>query len=106
MLELLEHSVRELGGTYPMEDTDSMAIVATEHGGLISCSGGLKCGDGCSEAQSFPVGGPFTSCSGVLRPSWGAHATPSVREVPAGHIVGVQRKFSSNIILLISRSAC
>jgi len=23
------------GGTYAMEDTDSMAIVATEHGGLV-----------------------------------------------------------------------
>ncbi len=34
-LALLEISVRELGGTYAMEDTDSMAIVATEHGGVI-----------------------------------------------------------------------
>ena len=33
MLTLLEHSVDKLGGTYAMEDTDSMAIVATEHGG-------------------------------------------------------------------------
>jgi hypothetical protein len=40
MLALLEHSVRELGGTYAMEDTDSMAIVATEHGGPIPCVGG------------------------------------------------------------------
>jgi hypothetical protein len=40
MLALLENSVRELGGTYAMEDTDSMAIVATEHGGKIRCSGG------------------------------------------------------------------
>jgi hypothetical protein len=36
MLALLEHSVSELGGTYAMEDTDSMAIIATEHGGTIS----------------------------------------------------------------------
>jgi hypothetical protein len=40
MLALLEHSVTELGGTYAMEDTDSMAIVATENGGLIPCTGG------------------------------------------------------------------
>ena len=33
MLALLEHCVRELGGTYAMEDTDSMAIIATERGG-------------------------------------------------------------------------
>ncbi len=40
MLALLERCVTELGGTYAMEDTDSMAIVATERGGLISCEGG------------------------------------------------------------------
>lgn len=42
MLALLEHAVTELGGTYAMEDTDSMAIVATEHGGLVPCPGGLE----------------------------------------------------------------
>lgn len=40
MLALLEHSVSELGGTYAMEDTDSMAIVAAENGGITSCAGG------------------------------------------------------------------
>ncbi len=40
MLALLEYSVAGLGGTYVMEDTDSMAIVATEHGGMIPCPGG------------------------------------------------------------------
>jgi hypothetical protein len=40
MLALLEHSVSTLGGTYAMEDTDSMAIVATEPGGNIPCKGG------------------------------------------------------------------
>lgn len=39
MLALLEHCVTELGGTYAMEDTDSMAIVATAQGGTISCQG-------------------------------------------------------------------
>ena len=40
MLALLEHTVSELGGTYAMEDTDSMAIVATKQGGIIPCKGG------------------------------------------------------------------
>jgi len=40
MLALLEKCVSDLGGTYAMEDTDSMAIVTTERGGLISCPGG------------------------------------------------------------------
>ena len=46
MLALLECMVTSLGGTYAMEDTDSMAIVATESGGLVPCSGGpLRTGD-------------------------------------------------------------
>jgi hypothetical protein len=32
--------VTELGGTYAMEDTDSMAIVAINRGGFIPCPGG------------------------------------------------------------------
>jgi len=40
MLALLEHSVIKLGGSYAMEDTDSMAIVATKMGGTVSCAGG------------------------------------------------------------------
>jgi len=40
MLALLESCVIELHGTYAMEDTDSMAIVATESGGRIPCAGG------------------------------------------------------------------
>ena len=38
MLALLEQSITELGGTYAMEDTDSMAIVATEHGDVVASS--------------------------------------------------------------------
>ena len=41
MLAMLENCVRELGGTYAMEDTDSMAVVSIENGGLIPCPGGL-----------------------------------------------------------------
>lgn len=40
MLALLEHGVTQRGGTYAMEDTDSMAIVATKQGGIIPCKGG------------------------------------------------------------------
>jgi hypothetical protein len=40
MLALLETCVAELGGTHVMADTDSMAIVANKHGGLIPCNGG------------------------------------------------------------------
>ena len=41
MLAMLEHCVSKLGGEYVMEDTDSMAIVATERGGLVPCVRGL-----------------------------------------------------------------
>ena len=40
MLALLENTVTKLGGTYAMEDTDSMAIVATKAGGVVQCKGG------------------------------------------------------------------
>jgi len=46
MLALLEKCVSELGGTYAMEDTDSMAIVATERGGIVRCSGGSRAKNG------------------------------------------------------------
>jgi len=40
MLSLLERCVTNAGGSYAFCDTDSMAIVATETGGLIACEGG------------------------------------------------------------------
>jgi len=40
MLSLLERCVTDAGGTYAFCDTDSMAIVATETGGLLPCAGG------------------------------------------------------------------
>ena len=47
MLALLEHCVSALNGTCAMEDTDSMAIVATKRGGLVPCPGGsFKTKDG------------------------------------------------------------
>jgi hypothetical protein len=40
MLALLERSVTDLRGSHAMGDTDSMAIVTTEEGGLVPCPGG------------------------------------------------------------------
>lgn len=40
LLAMLEKMVSDAGGTYLMCDTDSMAIVASEHGGLVPCAGG------------------------------------------------------------------
>src|SRR5208282_1307196 len=40
MLALVEHCVSALGGTYAMEDTDSMAIVAAKSCGMVPCPGG------------------------------------------------------------------
>jgi hypothetical protein len=47
LLALLERLVTDRGGTYAMEDTDSMAIVAHKDGGLVPCRGGpYKTDDG------------------------------------------------------------
>ena len=40
MLALAEHEVARRGGTHAFMDTDSIAIVASEQGGLIPCPGG------------------------------------------------------------------
>ena len=40
MLALAEAAVTQQGGTYVFCDTDSIAIVATEHGGFLPCGGG------------------------------------------------------------------
>ncbi len=42
MLALLEAEVRERGGTSVLEDTDSMAIVATRDGGVVPCPNGFE----------------------------------------------------------------
>ena len=42
MLALLERCVTDLGGTWAFCDTDSMAIVCSESGGLVPCPGGLE----------------------------------------------------------------
>ena len=40
MTETCALDVADRGGTYAMEDTDSMAIVASKRGGLVACPGG------------------------------------------------------------------
>jgi hypothetical protein len=40
LLAMLEKMVTDAGGSYLMCDTDSMAIVASERGGLVPCNGG------------------------------------------------------------------
>jgi hypothetical protein len=39
-LTVIERLVTDRGGTWAFCDTDSMAIVASEHGGLVACPGG------------------------------------------------------------------
>jgi hypothetical protein len=53
MLALLEHSVVTRGGTYVMEDTDSMAIVATEKGGAIARPGGPHTHNGAEAVRAL-----------------------------------------------------
>jgi hypothetical protein len=50
LLALLERLVTDRGGTYAMEDTDSMAIVASRRGGLVACPGGPYTMKGRGEA--------------------------------------------------------
>ncbi len=54
LLALLERLVSDAGGTYLMCDTDSMAIVASEHGGLASCKGGdVRMPDGSDAVRAL-----------------------------------------------------
>jgi len=42
LLAMLERMVTDAGGTYLMCDTDSMAVVASQNGGLTPCQGGSE----------------------------------------------------------------
>ncbi len=53
-LALLDYCISKFHGTYVMEDTDSMAIVATEHGGFGPCPGGpFEMPDGHSAVRAL-----------------------------------------------------
>jgi len=55
LLAMLERMVTDVGGTYLMCDTDSMAIVASEHGGFVPCEGGsFLLDDGAAAVQALP----------------------------------------------------
>jgi hypothetical protein len=71
MLAMLERSVADLGGSYAMCDTDSMAIVSSEHGGLVACPGGQhRTEDGCDavRALSWPQVDAIVQRFAVLNP--------------------------------------
>lgn len=54
LLSMLEKMVTDSGGTHLMCDTDSMAIVASEHGGLVPChSGPHKMPDGSDAIKAL-----------------------------------------------------
>jgi hypothetical protein len=55
LLTLLEKMVTDAGGTFLMCDTDSMAVVSSERGGLIPCKGGsYKMPDGSDAIKALP----------------------------------------------------
>ncbi len=87
MLALLERCITDAGGSYAFCDTDSMAMVATEHGGLIACEGG---------AERLPDG---TLAIRVL--SWGAveaivtrfdNLKPYDPQAVPGHVLEVEKE--------------
>jgi hypothetical protein len=55
LLAVLERMIADAGGTYLMCDTDSMAIVSSERGGLVRCSGGShRMSDGGDAIKALP----------------------------------------------------
>jgi hypothetical protein len=71
LLALLERLVTDRGGTYAMEDTDSMAIVASKRGGLVACPGGpytMKDGREAIHALSWEQVAEIVALFGQLNP--------------------------------------
>jgi hypothetical protein len=79
MLATAEAAIRERGGVYAFMDTDSVAIVASEHGGLIPCPGGdeklpdgreairaLSWADVDQLRERFSALNPYGDASGIL----------------------------------------
>src|SRR5215471_9206396 len=55
LLAMLERMVTDVGGTYLMCDTDSMAIVSSEQGGLVRCKGrSHRMPDGSDAINALP----------------------------------------------------
>ena len=71
LLALLERLVADRGGTYAMEDTDSMAIVASQRGCLVACPGGpykMKDGREAIRALSWEQVADIVERFGQLNP--------------------------------------
>lgn len=85
LLALLERQVTDRGGTYLLCDTDSMAIVASETGGLVRCDGGpsrLPEGRDAVKALSWKdVDGIVTTFDRL---------NPYDRDSGAGHILKIE----------------
>jgi hypothetical protein len=55
LLAMLERMVTDAGGTYLMCDTDSMAIVSSDKGGIVQCEGGAhRMPDGADAIKALP----------------------------------------------------
>jgi hypothetical protein len=71
LLALLERLVTDRGGSYAMEDTDSMAIVSSARGGLVHCPGGpcrTKDGSEAIRALSWKQAREIVALFGRLNP--------------------------------------
>src|SRR5262249_41420221 len=54
LLAMLERMVTDAGGSYLMCDTDSMAVVASQDGGLVACKGGpYRTADGAEAIKAL-----------------------------------------------------
>jgi hypothetical protein len=71
LLAMLETEVTKRGGSYAFCDTDSMAIIATRHGGLIPCQGGPgidQRGRACVRALTYAQVEEIIACFERLNP--------------------------------------
>jgi hypothetical protein len=84
MLALLEYSVTELGGTYAMEDTDSMAIVATKRGGFVPCPGGTLTRNGVEGIKALS----WKQVQGIVRKFEALN--PYNRKIISGSILKIE----------------
>ncbi len=84
LLAICERLVRDPGGTWAMMDTDSCAIVSTEHGGLVPCAGGrYREGEGreCVRALSWPQVDEIRERMRSLNPHRGKAGAHSILEL-------------------------
>jgi hypothetical protein len=85
MLALLERCVTDAGGQYALCDTDSMAIVATKTGGLVSCgNGSLQKADGTLAIRALS----WIDVNGIVERF--AQLSPYDRQVIRGSILKIE----------------